>query len=103
MSALESMRVGIVVERREIESRWADFTWEPVAVIPGAAPLESSSEWLPLRSGEGCVRLTFRPRGKPGDPFDSQQAAESANTWTGAESCVEALRMKGGPSPKDNA
>ena len=53
MSALESMRVGIVVERREIESRWADFTWEPVAVIPGAAPLESSSEWLPLRSGEG--------------------------------------------------
>ncbi len=53
MSALESMRVGIVVERREIESCWADFTWEPVAVIPGAAPLEFSSECLPLRSGEG--------------------------------------------------
>ena len=53
MSALESMRVGIVVERREIVSRWADFTWEPVAVIPGAAPLEFSSECLPLRSGEG--------------------------------------------------
>ena len=52
MSALESMRVGIVVERREIDSRWADYTWEPVAVIPGAAPLVSPAEWLPLRAGE---------------------------------------------------
>ncbi len=53
MSALETMRVGIIVERRDIDSRWVDYTWEPVAVIPGAAPLEDASEWTPLRQGDG--------------------------------------------------
>ena len=39
MSTSEKMRVGIVVERREIDNRWVDYTWQPVAVIPGAPPL----------------------------------------------------------------
>ena len=53
MTALESMRVGIVIERRKIDNRWTDYTWEPISVIPGAAPLKDPHEWLPLRSGEG--------------------------------------------------
>ncbi len=53
MTALESMQVGIVIERREIDSRWADYTWEPVSVIPGVAPLRDPREWLPLRAGNG--------------------------------------------------
>jgi len=53
MSAHETMRVGVVVERREIDNRWVDYTWEPVAVIPGVAPMAEDQEWLPLREGEG--------------------------------------------------
>lgn len=53
MSAQDSLRVGIVVERREIDNPWADHTWAPVAVIPGAAPLDDPNDWLPLRSGKG--------------------------------------------------
>jgi len=33
--------VGVVVERRKAKSEWIDFTWQPVAVLPGqpdAAP-----------------------------------------------------------------
>ncbi len=29
--------VGIVVERRRSRSRWIDYTWQPVAVLPGGA------------------------------------------------------------------
>lgn len=53
MSAAETLRVGIVIERRDIDSRWADHAWMPVAVIPGAAPLDEPNAWLPLQSGEG--------------------------------------------------
>ncbi|MBT4699808.1 MAG: DUF3305 domain-containing protein [Rhodospirillaceae bacterium] len=53
MSTSEKMRVGIVVERREIDNRWVDYTWQPVAVIPGAPPLAKEHVWLTLREGEG--------------------------------------------------
>ena len=38
---LVTIPVGVVVERRKSMSRWADFVWRPVAVLPGvpdAAP-----------------------------------------------------------------
>jgi len=53
MSALETLPVGIVVERREIDNRWEDYAWSPVAVIPGAPPMDDGSEWRLLREGEG--------------------------------------------------
>ena len=53
MTAIDSMRVGIVIERRAIDSRWADHTWLPISVIPGAAPLKNPNEWVRLRAGEG--------------------------------------------------
>lgn len=34
MSALLSIPVGVVVERRKAMSPWADFVWQPVAVLP---------------------------------------------------------------------
>jgi len=49
----EKMDIGVVVERRDIDNRWADYSWHPVAVIPGAPPLENPNEWRLLRSGEG--------------------------------------------------
>jgi len=51
MSALERMAVGIVVERREIDNPWQDYSWSPVGVLPGVA-LEGG-EWKLLREGEG--------------------------------------------------
>ena len=50
MSALESMRVGIVVERREIESRWADFTWERTDRVEGLRSAAGIEAGEPLRS-----------------------------------------------------
>ena len=35
MSALVRIPVGVVVERRKAMSQWADFVWQPVAVLPG--------------------------------------------------------------------
>ena len=35
MSALVRIPVGVVVERRKAVSPWIDFTWRPVAVLPG--------------------------------------------------------------------
>lgn len=35
MSALVNIPVGVVVERRKAASPWIDFTWQPVAVLPG--------------------------------------------------------------------
>ena len=46
------MTVGVVVERRRIDSPWQDYAWRPVAVIPGAPPAES---WRLLREeGDRC-------------------------------------------------
>lgn len=53
MSALATLPVGIVVERREIDNRWEEYEWHPVAVIPGAPPLEHEHEWRLLREGDG--------------------------------------------------
>lgn len=47
--AKDSMSVGVVVERRRIDNPWQDYSWRPVAVIPGAPPVE---EWRILDQGE---------------------------------------------------
>lgn len=35
MSALTSIPVGVVIERLKAASQWIDFTWRPIAVLPG--------------------------------------------------------------------
>lgn len=47
--AKETMPVGVVLERRQIDNPWQDYAWRPVAVIPGAAPTD---EWRILARGE---------------------------------------------------
>lgn len=47
-TALARIPVGVMVERRQAKSMWADFLWRPVSVsvgTPAAAP------WTPLESG----------------------------------------------------
>jgi len=47
--AKESMPVGVVLERREIDNPWQDYAWRPVGLIPGAPPID---EWRVLDRGE---------------------------------------------------
>jgi hypothetical protein len=47
------MRLGVVVERRELHNRWQRWSWRPVAVIPGAAEITA---WHELARAEGVVR-----------------------------------------------
>jgi hypothetical protein len=48
-----SMPLGVVVERRELDNRWQRWAWRPVAVIPGAPPIEG---WRELMRGERFIR-----------------------------------------------
>ncbi|MFD1626791.1 DUF3305 domain-containing protein [Azospirillum griseum] len=48
---IETLPLGIVVERRASTSPWADWSWRVAAVIPGAGPVEPPGRLL--RSGEG--------------------------------------------------
>jgi hypothetical protein len=44
-TALASIPVGVVVERRRAKSMWAEFLWRPVSVLPG---IPSAEPWTPL-------------------------------------------------------
>lgn len=58
MSNVESMRLGIIVERRKVDHPWQDHTWVPVEVVPGAPDLEDSGagSWRLLDKGPGWAR-----------------------------------------------
>src|SRR3990172_766053 len=49
----ESMRVGVVVERRKIDHPWQEYSWRPVEVVPGAPP---TTQWRVLHAGDGRTR-----------------------------------------------
>lgn len=52
----ESLPLGVIVERRRIDHPWQDYTWRPVAVLPGAAPQDPGAPWKVLREGDGWTR-----------------------------------------------
>jgi hypothetical protein len=47
--------VGVVVERRAAESPWIDFTWRPVAVLPG---VPAAAPWTQL-TGDAKVATFY--------------------------------------------
>lgn len=49
----DSLPVGIVLERRDMDNPWQDHQWQAIAVIPGAPKIE---EWLKLDEGPGWTR-----------------------------------------------
>jgi|SRR6185437_10112874 len=49
LAKTESVRLGVVFERRRIDHPWQQWRWLPIAVIAGAAPV---SEPQLLRKGE---------------------------------------------------
>ena len=50
---VETMPVGIVVERRDSSHPWVDHIWMPVAVMPGAPPMDPAGPWKMLKQGDG--------------------------------------------------
>ena len=46
-SPLARIPVGVVIERRKAASPWTEFTWHPVAVLPGRP---EAAPWSPLCS-----------------------------------------------------
>ncbi|WP_042697910.1 DUF3305 domain-containing protein [Azospirillum sp. B506] len=51
LERIETMPLGIVVERRRGVTAWADWSWRPVSVIPGAAAVDPPGRLL--MEGEG--------------------------------------------------
>ncbi len=51
--ATDIMPVGVVVERRELDNKWVDHDWRPVAVIPGAPRID---DWRQTIAGDGWVQ-----------------------------------------------
>jgi hypothetical protein len=46
MSYSESLPVGVVVAREEIDNPWQDHVWRPVAVLPGAPAVDGWKEMV---------------------------------------------------------
>jgi hypothetical protein len=44
--------VGVMVERRRADSRWIDFVWRGIAVLPDAAPM---TPWTVIRDQDGAT------------------------------------------------
>lgn len=56
--AIEHMIVGVVVERREVDSPWIDHAWAPVAVLPDAPDV---ALWTSLGKQERSERFYAGP------------------------------------------
>ncbi len=49
----ERVPLGVVVERRDVDNRWIEYSWVAAAVIPGAAAADPQGPWTPLSRGAG--------------------------------------------------
>ena len=88
--------VGVVVERRKAASRWIDFTWQPVTILPGqpdAAPwtmLSTAADTASFYAGTAEVAL-----------YRSETGSYRDNLASGAPSLWVALRPTGVEPPYD--
>lgn len=62
-TALMSIAVSVVIERRKARSPWLDFVWRPVMVLPGNAavapgtPLSATEDTALFFAGEAAIEL----------------------------------------------
>lgn len=56
MSRRQTVMLGVIIERREIDNPWQDYSYHPVAVVPGMAAIEDG-EWRVLREGDGWTHF----------------------------------------------
>jgi uncharacterized protein DUF3305 len=73
--------VGVVVERRKADSRWVDFLWRGIGVLPDKPEM---TPWTVLREQEG--RTLFFAGSATVDLYRSETARYRDNLGTGAPS-----------------
>ena len=103
-TALASIPVGVVVERRKAASQWIDFTWQPVAVLPGqpaAAPWTVLSENQEVTTYYAGATLIELHRTETGNYRDNLVAG--GQLWvvlrpTGVEPPYELVRVTADPA-----
>jgi hypothetical protein len=96
MNVLSSAKiaVGIVVERRKARSPWIDFTWKPVAALPGQP---DALPWTTL--AEDGETTTFYAGAAEVALYRTETANYRNNLGSGAPMLWVALRPSGVESP----
>ena len=86
-TALMSIAVAVVIERRKARSPWLDFVWRPVMVLPGNATLAAGTRLSATKNtalfsaGEAAIEL-----------YRTETANYRANLASGAPSLWVVLR-----------
>ncbi|MEX0751503.1 MAG: DUF3305 domain-containing protein [Xanthobacteraceae bacterium] len=88
------MIVGVVVERRKAASPWIDFTWRPVAILPGQP---DALPWTVLSSEDETT--TFYAGTAEIDLYRMEAPNYRDNLASGAPSVWVALRPTEGDPP----
>jgi hypothetical protein len=92
--ALARIPVGVVVERAKAASQWADFTWRPVAVLPG---VPDTTPWAPVR--EEADRTSFYAGATEIELYRTETGNYLDNLNSGAPSLWVALEPVDGNPP----
>lgn len=86
MQAEISIRVGVVVERRRLDHKWAQWSWRPVAVFTDAPDIEDGDDWRAMvadgdvtRFHAGTVVLTLHR--KLVEAYKVNLAREEPSFW----------------------
>ena len=53
----EIIPLGVVIERRDSDSRWQEYSYRPVAVFPGAPAKDPHDPWTKLSEGDGWTHF----------------------------------------------
>lgn len=53
----EVMPLGVVIERKDSDSRWQDYAYQPIAVFAGAPPKDPREGWTQIREGDGWAHF----------------------------------------------
>lgn len=86
LQAEVSVQVGVIVERRRSASRWAKWSWLPVAVFTDAPELAVEDEWRVLVSEGDVTRfhagtVTVTLHRKLVEAYRVNLAREEASFW----------------------
>lgn len=92
--ALSHMCVGVVVERRKAASAWIDYSWRPVAVLPGKPQAEP---WTELANDGEAV--TFYAGAADLAMYRTETGQYRNNLASDAPALWVALRPTGGEPP----
>jgi hypothetical protein len=90
--------VGVVIERRRASSRWIDFIWRPVAVLPGQP---DAAPWTMLSSDAEAEAATFYAGAADIALYRTETARYRENLDTGTPSLWVAARPTRTEPPYD--